>query len=87
MPPSKRNLIQGNGKAQEVKSAGISSVFAATVFRPKATRAPQPDDVRHAQGGYAKAQKVAGLKPGEGATGSAAPRDTARPGGALNVKA
>jgi hypothetical protein len=79
-----------------VKATGISAAFAATIFKPKMTRAPQPDDVRQAQGGYAQAQKVASQTGPKSATfGAETLRAEQRsggsgnglPGSALNVKA
>jgi hypothetical protein len=79
-----------------VKASGISAAFAATIFKPKMTRAPQPDDVRQAQGSYAQAQKVASQTSPKPATVSAETlwvghgdegANNGRPGSALNVKA
>jgi hypothetical protein len=77
----------GKARAGLVKAAGISAAFAATVFRPKVTRAPQPDDVRQAQGGYAQAQKVATQSAPPSRELAESARGSSKPGSAINLQA
>lgn len=66
-----------------MKTAAVSSVFAATVYKPK-TAKPVAEEIRHAQTGYERAREVS--KPADGArAGAAAP--TGSGGTTLNIKA